>query len=82
MDNECAKCGGYSGGGNLCVVCEKAALKKNAKKPRKKKPSPEVAGMIAALEAAWSYLETNCLGQGDVQAKVYSALSRAKTAFK
>ncbi len=81
-DNECVKCGRYSGGGNLCMICEKAALKKNAKKVRKKKLSPVVSEMIGALEAAWSYLEENCLGQGSVQAKVYGALGRAKTEFK
>lgn len=81
-DNECVKCGRYSGGGNLCMICEKAALKKNAKKVRKKKASPVVAEMIRALEAAWVYLEENCAGQGETQALVYAALGRAKTEFK
>lgn len=34
--------------------------------------------MLRALEAAWQYLETNCLGQGKVQRLVYEALAKAE----
>jgi hypothetical protein len=39
----CTKCGKYSGGSNLCVECQKSALKKNA---RKKKKAPEAKSEI------------------------------------
>lgn len=49
-DEGCVKCGAYAGGANLCIVCEKLALKKKIRKPRKKKIDPIIEELIWAIE--------------------------------
>lgn len=34
--------------------------------------------MLEALQSVWEFLEVNCLGQGELQAKVYDALIKAE----
>lgn len=40
-DNKCMKCGRYSGGSTLCLICQKVAVIKSKKKTRKKKEKPK-----------------------------------------
>lgn len=32
-DNQCVKCGRYSGGGTLCLICQRAAVKRKPVRP-------------------------------------------------
>lgn len=40
----CSKCGKYTGGSNLCVECQKRAVKRNQRK-KKKAPDAETVGV-------------------------------------
>jgi len=66
-DNECAKCGKYSGGATLCNACQKAALKKPTK-PVKPKATPK-----ALIEATGAAIETQNAHEGSKHIKDFIA---------
>lgn len=54
-DNECLKCGRYSGGGTLCLICQRAAVRRKIVKPvAAQDPGPidETNPAVQAVEAA------------------------------
>jgi hypothetical protein len=51
-DNQCVKCGRYSGGSTLCLICQKTAVNKAARKPKTIMASVPIASLELLYNSA------------------------------